>query len=684
MARDNSLVYSIKDYASQSLIKISENMQKNRKEIQNLSGKIDELNKKKATVTVDAAKAKQELKAAQKEFAAAQKSMKGMDEAAERLEKAQYNYSNLTDSLKSISKESKEAEKSIQKLEDQNQKLQNRAYMPQQSLLSKLGQAGATQLVGQVASEAAGAYIASAFGSEASTMFSSVLGMTASGAAIGSMFGPAGTAIGAGAGALLGGISGATQNFQNRDEYFKSLVQDQYNQYQEDVQNSLIGGSETAASKEQSRLAFGTLLGSDAEAEDFLADLQTMAARTPFSQEGLETIAKNLIANGISDTTEQLAMMNAVGEAGSALGLSEESMADVATYLGRMNSTGKTSLEYLTPLIERGIPAVEYLAENLGKSKEEVYDMVSQGLIPGAEAARIIAGAMGEDFSGSLEKQAQTYNGLMSTLSDAREQLDAAMGEGYNKARKSAIQEEIDYLSGEGGEQMKEMYSLIGEFQASVENAREEAIRNAMIDVQKNNKEYRNAELAGDGATMGRLLAEAKAEAEKAYMESKGYQTMIESQTSAIESVRNTMADSYWQAGYDLGEEFNKGLKAAFNSSDGKPDTATEKANFYLWGAMGNQGETRFLGDILKDNINAARAANGHASGLMYVPYDDYPARLHEGERVLTAREARNYGGGVQVSVTGNNFTVREEADIDRIAETIARKVVEAKELAAW
>ena len=48
---------------------------------------------------------------------------------------------------------------------------------------------------------------------------------------------------------------------------------------------------------------------------------------------------------------------------------------------------------------------------------------------------------------------------------------------------------------------------------------------------------------------------------------------------------------------------------------------------------------------------------------------------------MLTARENRGYGGGVNVSVTGNNFTVREEADIDRIAETIARKVTEAREL---
>ena len=232
MARDNTLVYSIKDNGSASLIKITENMQKNRKEIQNLSGKIDELNKKKATLTVDATKAKKELQAARKAF-------NDTEESAKRLETAQLNYDNLTKELRSVTSESKAAEKQINSLNDTIQKGQNRAggaaggIQESGSILSKLGQAGASQLVGQVASEAAGAYFASAFGSEASAMFSSVLGMGASGAAIGSMIAPGiGTAIGAAAGGLLGAVSGATQNFQNRDEYFKSLVQDQYSQYQ--------------------------------------------------------------------------------------------------------------------------------------------------------------------------------------------------------------------------------------------------------------------------------------------------------------------------------------------------------------------------------------------------------------------------------------------------------------------
>ncbi len=50
-----------------------------------------------------------------------------------------------------------------------------------------------------------------------------------------------------------------------------------------------------------------------------------------------------------------------------------------------------------------------------------------------------------------------------------------------------------------------------------------------------------------------------------------------------------------------------------------------------------------------------------HATGLDYVPYDNYYARLHRGERVLTAQEAREYNnitsGGVRGGNTYNFFS---------------------------
>jgi len=64
-----------------------------------------------------------------------------------------------------------------------------------------------------------------------------------------------------------------------------------------------------------------------------------------------------------------------------------------------------------------------------------------------------------------------------------------------------------------------------------------------------------------------------------------------------------------------------------------------------------------------------------HASGLPYVPYDGYVAEVHKGERIMTAAENEAYSSGVGtgggILITGNQFTVREETDIKKIAREL-------------
>jgi hypothetical protein len=63
-------------------------------------------------------------------------------------------------------------------------------------------------------------------------------------------------------------------------------------------------------------------------------------------------------------------------------------------------------------------------------------------------------------------------------------------------------------------------------------------------------------------------------------------------------------------------------------------------------------------------------AGGSHASGLDYVPFDNYMARLHKGESVLNAEDARNYrmGGGqsAPIELTINNVTELDGATISR------------------
>ena len=78
------------------------------------------------------------------------------------------------------------------------------------------------------------------------------------------------------------------------------------------------------------------------------------------------------------------------------------------------------------------------------------------------------------------------------------------------------------------------------------------------------------------------------------------------------------------------------------------------------------------------DGLRSARGVDGsHANGLNYVPFDGYIAKLHKGERVQKASENPYNGGGSSSSVVVhmNGTTIREEADIHKIANAIAQRL---------
>ncbi|WP_232696180.1 phage tail tape measure protein [Brevibacillus daliensis] len=71
-----------------------------------------------------------------------------------------------------------------------------------------------------------------------------------------------------------------------------------------------------------------------------------------------------------------------------------------------------------------------------------------------------------------------------------------------------------------------------------------------------------------------------------------------------------------------------------------------------------------------------------HYHGLDRVPYDGYMVRAHKDETILNADEARDYrsgrgggGGGGTVTITGNTFYVRDEGDIEKIANELANRL---------
>lgn len=647
---ETSIVIKATDRYSDVLKTLSKTTKAFTKDVDSLEEGLYALNKNKYTLKLDAKKAQQALKEAEKQFDLTHSAADGL-----KMELAQANYDNVVRNLNAVTKEARNTEKELSKLENRSGGGGGGgAANFGKSVVQALAISGITDRAKQLLSQGATALTGSAFGNEGGMLFSNALSMATSGASAGFMVaGPAGALVGAGIGGLVGLGSGALQSYESRDSAFKSYVQDSVQEQLDEQSKSLTSGSSIAAGRETDKISFATLFGSKETADSYLTNLVGMANSTPFLYDDLTSMSKTLATYGY-DADSILPVLQTIGDAGAALGQSTNDMTAVATAIGRMKSSNKTTLEYLNILNDRGIGAVGMLSDAYGVDQGTMYSMISKGEVAGQDAARIILDALSDSFAGSMEAQSKTFSGITSTIEGLQQELDNAMGEGYNQTRMQGLEAQKEWLAGDSGQEMQEAYTAIGAWKASLENAKEQYIRDAMNDAM-GSEEYKTAEAEGDAAEMGRILMKAKIDGMNEYNANEGKDEELAQELSLIESVRDDTAlnNSYWDAGYTLGQEFSKGRAAATTDSA----WADAVNNF-------NSGYTKH------------RSGHQCAMGIDYVPYDNFPALLHEGEKVLTAGEARqekNGVGGIQIVING--MTVREDADIDRVAQALLSKL---------
>lgn len=649
-----SIVIKSTDRYSESVKKMATVTKSFGKDVDKLEDTLYALNKNKITLKMDLSKAKSELKAAEKRFNLTQSAADGL-----KMELAQANYDNIVRNLKTVTTAARDTEKAISKVENRSGSTRGGAGAVS-SIVSAIAANGIGQMIGDTMLNIGNAAAGSMFGSTGGNVVSNMLSSAASGAALGTAVGGLGigTAVGAGLGAVVGAVNGITQNAQNKDDSFKSYVQDAYDTVTQEQANSLTTGSAIAAGRETDRISFATLFGDAGIADTYLSNLVEMSNNTPFLYDDLTAMSKTL-ATYKYGADEILPVLQTIGDTGAALGMSTSDMTMVATALGRMKSSNKTSLEYLNILNDRGIGAVGMLSDAYGVDQGTMYDMISKGKIEGTKAAEIILQAMTDSFAGSMENQSKTFSGLTSTVEGLTQELDNAMGEGYNEGRMAGLQAQRDWLSGESGKAVQEANKAIGAWKAELENSKEKYIRDAM-DAMMASDEYQTAKASGDAAEMGRLIMEAKVQGMNEYNASDGAQLALESEKALVDTIRNdtSLNQDYWDAGYEKGNRFTKGVAAGITDGLTITETLTPEA------ASEDAEHMQTLKDL-----------GLYATGIDYVPYDNFPALLHQGERVQTAVEARSEraSGGVQISMFGT--VIREDADIDRVASALLEKM---------
>ena len=405
---------------------------------------------------------------------------------------------------------------------------------------------------------------------------------------------------------------------------------------------------------------------------------QIAAADTAGS--GLSTTLGKLIQTGgiamVADTFGDLAG----GYFGSAHG---DSAGSIASHAVSTALTGAAIGGTFSPLGAAAGAAIGGLLGVLNgaiqtyEKRDDAYKDWYQGLYEnaGSETERMLT--TGRSFA------QETWGQPEAELNAVQGKLDAAGGEGYYAERNQGIADQIAAYGGELGEALAEANRAIGAGRAALENLADRYTQEALSTVltgsgttlqwsdenaqrlQELGTLYQEAMAdyeAGNteaGALVETYVEEARALAEAQYDSSEAAMGVAEAEKNLITSINeNTAALRGWRGDYDVSQAMTQGRNT---SSD--EDT-------YIPGDWGYNADLD-----PSSTISTAENAHSEAVGIDYVPYDNFPALLHQGERVQTAVEARSERRSPAITITGNSFSIREDADVDRVASALLQKI---------
>ena len=188
---------------------------------------------------------------------------------------------------------------------------------------------------------------------------------------------------------------------------------------------------------QQLEISFGTMLKSKEKANELMAQLTDLAAKTPFGLQEVSEGAKRLLAFQVpaQEVTETLRRM---GDVAAGLGVP---MGQLIHVYGQVKAQGKLMTNDLYQFMNAGIPIIAELSKVVGKSETEIKDMVSAGKIGFPEVQAVIKNMTNEGglFFNLMAEQSKSLGGQISNLQDNFDQMLNEIGKASEGVVSGAI-----------------------------------------------------------------------------------------------------------------------------------------------------------------------------------------------------------------------------------------------------
>lgn len=669
--RDVSIVFKASDKLSDSLRQMRKGVKSLETDVEHYKKLQQRVFEEKAQVKLDITQAKQNMKELEKAV------RNGSEGARDAFLEQQTALESLNDEYKRLSNLQSEVlrgEKEIQTTMSRNSNANagsgvGAGLIGAAGMMKSLAKAGLGSMLSGAAGDLLGNMTSSAFGSTIGGAVGSIGGNALSGAAMGSIAGPIGTAVGAAVGGLTGAIQALNNKQQQADDLFRNEVQSLYNTTTAEMQDKISNGSAYAAERENYKRNYASMTD-DETGKKLYESIMKYGDTTPYDTsvmlgKGMEMLSYGIDKKNVPEFMDIIGNI-AMGDANKFSGLSYAISQSMAA--GKLNAQDKNQM------VGYGFNPLEFVAKNQGVSIAEATKMMSDGKITSdmlVEALRT-ATSEGERYHDAVNAMSDTFSGLQGQLESAKKNIEIAMGEGYNEARKKGMEKEIEAYNGDLGEKMKNAYSMVGAYEAEMENQYQQSIINAMQDATK-----RIEEEGLTGIEAEKVMWEAKTQAEIDYKNSEEYQKKLQAEKSLVANIQSSLTESgeYVKFGQAMADQFSKGWQSGRLSnatSDVRAQISKEGVSGYINSIFAN---------AYKGTPGGVSSSRKHAAGLKRVPYDGYVAELHEGESVLTRVEADKEGGGsVTIAKLADQIVVREEADIDKIARALVRNMQNMRE----